>query len=419
MSLASLTAASMPPQHLLAALKACQAPRGASGGRQSQPHMPAQPEAGRRRKQPAARLQSLGFALEDWRIAYSARCDSIPEDSMPRDAQGPSAGGAPFSFREVLSIGSVGAEMQMVQRSVTAVLSDLAVSYVESAAPGSAGCSDPASGADHAAGQSARADPAQVPPDASPSTPAASKPAPSPAPAPEVTMVHLSTMTVGILPPAPQLIHICSDESQPAAVPSVHLDLRSVAMKFEPDIAFAAVDIAAELTAVAAHFSKSAALRAADAADDAADALAAAAELPGHTAGVAATAAVHSTVSQAEPAAAADEQQEPPPHGGAAPEHHLGAQLRRLGKPQKIELAVHVRDVSADLALVEGVRIEVEVSAPLLRPRLPQVLRQPLAALHGPCMRGACSMPPERSVPKATQGVHSHDASWHATCTSC
>lgn len=405
MSLASLAAASMPPRQLLAALKACKAPRAGSGGLQSQPHMPAHPEAGRRNKQPAARLQSLGFALEDWRIAYSTRCDSIPQDSVPRGAQGSRAGGAHLPFREVLTIGSMGAEVQVAQRSITAVLSDLAVSYLESAAPDSSGCSSPSSSAAHAAGQSARAAQAQAPLDASPSTPAASKPAPTPAPAPQVEMVHLSTVTVGILPPAPQFIHICGDASQPAAVPSVHLDLRGVAVKFEPDVAFAAVDIAAEVTAVAAHFSESAALRAADAADDAADALAAAVELPGHAAGVAASAAVHSTVSQAEPDVAADEQQKPPPHGGIAPEHPFGAQLRRLGKPRKVELAVHVRDISADLALVEGVRIEAEVSAPLLRSRLLQLLPYPkpyeqsLAALRAPgaiCPNGNRRCPQSR-----------------------
>lgn len=367
-SLVELVAAWMPPQQTLAALKAINPPTGSGTSGPSKPLKPADPAPSRQeqladRKKPPVQLLSLGFALEDWCITYSCSTSIKGSSALPGSQQLARDG---IPFQEVLTIGSVGAEVQIEERSITAVLSDLAVSYVESEAPAASNATTPA-GISSAGSTTSAAAGVDVAPARDPTMSLSDSPTDKVATAvvtpTAVRMLHLPTITVGILPPPAELFHSLGFAHVPArSVSSVHVDVGGIGVKFEPDVAFAAVDVAAELTEVAAHFSKRAARRAEDAAADVAYNLADAAEHPGHATQNAASAAVDGLVRmEAEVSTGNVPEAAQQLHRGGAAEHPIAVQLRKLQVPQKVDLAVQVRDISADVSLAEGVQFSVQV----------------------------------------------------------
>lgn len=227
--LARMAAALMPPASLLAACKAAKAsaPQARQLPKSPKPRKPAGSW-----KHPAAHVASFGIALEDWSIGYSTESAALPghDNGLPS--------GFRLPFRQRLAIGSVGAELLLPAKAVTACISNLALLYEELPQQPAADATPPVVGPQVAA--AAAGDGVTV------------------------RMLHIDSVTAGILPPGhgqpeggqqPAQTRRQADGSADAvAGPAIDLEVAGVSVRFEPDVAFAAIDTAADLAAVAVDF---------------------------------------------------------------------------------------------------------------------------------------------------------------------
>lgn len=362
--IATLVAAAMPPQRLLAALRAAKQPAGKSGP----PSLSARRARGMRKaRQPAARVSLVSITLEDWRLAYAAESPRVPAGSTADEAASEAA--TPLAFEKVLALRSVAVDIMPLQRSVTLVLSDLSVTYVEAAAgvcqseafprlraaprshggglstvqeaptlspfavaDGSVGCASPGSGSEDS---SVNAKTGRT-----------------------VQLLNLDTITAGLL----------TTNSAPDTTPqSVHVDVRGIGCRFDTDAVFAAVDVAAELRSVATTFSQLAA-ECLDGAVAATNKMVTAAAHP--------TDSADAEVKQAS-APKTTEVNPPASQGPSAPrtanvgsDNHfasadaLSAQLRRLQWSPRVLLTVALRDIAVEVPVVDSVRFSAKVSLP-------------------------------------------------------
>ncbi len=346
--LARMAAALIPPASLLSSCKAAKA--SAPQARQL-PKWPKPRKPAGSRKHPAAHVASFGIALEDWSIGYSTESGALPghDNGLPS--------GFRLPFRQRLAIGSVGAELLLPAKAVTACISNLALLYEELPQQPAANATPPVVGPQAAA--AAAGDCVTV------------------------RMLHIDSVTAGILPPGhgqpaggqqPAQARRQADGSAnavAAAGPAIDLEVAGVSVRFEPDVAFAAIDTAADLAAVAVDFKQRL--------PHPAPPVQQLQPPPGATtgAGPAARGAlvqeagseVAHGVKRVEAAGAAA--------GGAAAPDGTAAAAAAAASPvpgkrkagPKVQMAVRVRAIAAEAALCDGVCFSLQVLAVEFTPR--------------------------------------------------
>lgn len=310
MGLGDLAAASLPDADLLAVFQSIKA---AAPPKPPQLTAEARPKkAAVSRKQPAVQLTSVGISLEDWAISYSTAPMPLPEIS--------SALGSDSVIQHRLGISSVGAEFLLPQRSVAVHLADLSVNQEETRQTAAAAQASSSGGSTAATAAAAAAS------------------------GHSCRLLHVASVSAGILPsghttlqPPGTAVDSATGNSSTsaaaavaaaeAALPAVDLDVRGVSVRFEPDVAFAAIDTAGELAAVAAELRRQ---------------LPAASKPP-----------QQQQQSAVDPAAVAADVTP----ADSAQKQKLGAKLR---------MAVRLQDLAAEAALMPDVCFAVRVSCPWL-----------------------------------------------------
>lgn len=236
-----LAAASLPDATFVAALQRLKA-----AGSPKPPQLTAQPRKQRAAGggKPTTQLASVSISLQSWNLSYSAAPAPLPEHSSRQPT------GAMLQVQHRLAIGSVGTEVLLPQKIFTAHVFEMAVSQQEcqsatAAAPGSSGnVSFPEAG-DVQTGRLLHV--ASVLAGVLPAGHAALQPGTGKAGSQDAA----AAAAVGSSPAASPADAAAGDGSSSSASPAVDLDICGVSVRFEPDVAFGAVDTAGELAAIA------------------------------------------------------------------------------------------------------------------------------------------------------------------------
>ena len=335
--LANFAAAAAPTTAQLSALEACKAAQLSKAPRSAALMSPTHS------KQPkAAVVSTLSLSLEDWRLEYTtspgaAVTRAAAEAGQPGSrasaaeadvGDNPTVVATQLRCRHRMLLSTVSAELLLPQCRMIAGVADLTVVQQELV---------------HAAGS--RSEPPA----------AAADPA---SPGANVRLLHVTSITAGIVPAAAAAAG--NSGSSEAASPAVDVEVTGVDVRFEPDVAFAAVDTAAEFAAVGAEVKWQLLTEPQPAAEVAAATAAGLQEAKG-MANAAAAQRVRQQVGNTEMRAAVDSAVDGYHGGNVAACSMQATAATDSRKKQQPQVTARVRQLQVEVALAEGTAFTLEV----------------------------------------------------------